>query len=157
MPAAIRTATLPDVPSMVELLIQDAGRRHAHDAALWALAADAREKIEEAVTFALTAEKQPFRQDWLVAEADGKLVGIVHSLLLPVPPIYAGERGESGLLMPETFAAQDAPPGTSEALIEAAEADLKPILGQRARTFCWHRSSAATTGTRRSGGGATNL
>ncbi len=124
MPAAIRTATFPDVPSMVELLIQDARRREAHNAALWRLAVNAREKIEEAVTFALTAGKQPSRQNWLVAEADGKLVGIVHSLLLPVPPIYAGKWGEPGLLMPETFVAQDAPPGTSEALIETAEADL---------------------------------
>jgi hypothetical protein len=76
------------------------------------------------VTFALTAEKQPFRQQWLVAESDGRLVGVIHTARLPVPPIYAGKRGDPGLLMPETFVAQDAPKGTLDALLDAAEADL---------------------------------
>lgn len=125
MPAEIRPATLPDLPSMVDLLIQDAERRQPHDPALWALSDDAREKIAEAVTFALTAEKQPFRQKWLVAESEDKLIGILHSMLLPVPPIYAGKWGEPGLLLPETFVTWDAPAGTLEALVDAAEADLR--------------------------------
>ncbi|MGL4237924.1 hypothetical protein [Tabrizicola sp.] len=125
MPAEIITAALPDVPAMVDLLMQDAERRQAHDPALWPLLDDAREKIVEAVTFALTAEKQPFRQSWLVAESDGGLVGLVHTVRVPVPPIYAGERGDPGLLMPEAFVAEDAPDGTLEALVDAGEADLR--------------------------------
>lgn len=125
MTARIRVATLTDLPLMVDLLMQDAERRQAHDPALWALVDDARRKVAEAVNFALTAESQPFRQKWLVAEADGKLVGVIHSARLPVPPIYAGKWGDPGLLMPETFVTQDAPAGTREALIDAAEVDLR--------------------------------
>lgn len=125
MPAEIRTAVPSDLSSMVDLLMLDAERRQAHNRALWALADDAREKIGEAAKFVLTAEKQPFRQKWLVAEADGKLVGIIHTVRLPVPPIYLGKWGDPGLLMPETFVTQDAPAGTLEALLDAAEADLR--------------------------------
>jgi hypothetical protein len=125
MPAEIRVATTTDVPEMIELLLQDSQNRQAHNQALWALADDADKQMEEAVRFALTAEKQPFRQRWLVAELDGKLVGIIHSALLPVPPIYAGEWGDPGLIMPECFVTDDAPLGTLAALVEAAEADLR--------------------------------
>lgn len=127
MTAKIRAATLTDLPMMVELLLQDSQNRQAHNPALWALAEDAHEKVEEAVRFALTAEKQTFRQKWLVAEADGTLVGIIHSALLPVPPIYAGEWGDPGLIMPECFVTESAPHGTLAALVEAAEADLRGV------------------------------
>jgi hypothetical protein len=125
MPAEVRAATLADLSPMVELLMQDARNRQAHDPILWALADDARQQVEEAVKFALTEQKQPFRQKWLVAETDDGIVGIIHSALLPVPPIYAGKWGEPGLLMPECFVAQNAPSGTIEALVDAAEADLR--------------------------------
>lgn len=125
MPAEIRDVTLADLPLVVELLIQDARSRQAHDPTLWALADGAQEKVEQAIKFALTAENQPFRQKWLVAEADDKIVGIIHSVLLPVPPIYAGRWGDPGLLMPECFVTPDAPFGTIKAIVEAAEADLR--------------------------------
>ena len=79
MVAEIRGATLADLPLIVELLMQDARSRQAHDPKLWALADDGRAKVEAAVSFALTAERQPFRQQWLVAEADDRLVGIIYS------------------------------------------------------------------------------
>ena len=121
----IRAAALNDLPSMVDLLMQDAERREIHNPTLWLLADDARKRIAASVTFALTADKQPFRQQWLVAESDGKLVGIIHTARLPVPPIYEGKWGDPGLLMPETFVSQDAPQGTLHALIDSAEADLR--------------------------------
>lgn len=124
MTAKIRAATLSDLPSMVTLLMEDAEGRKAHNPALWVLEDDARQKVADAVTFALTEEEQPFRQKWLVAEAGGRLVGIIHTVRLPVPPIYAGKWGDPGLLMPETFVTHDAPVGTLDALIDAAEADL---------------------------------
>ena len=125
MPPAIRLATPEDLPPMVELLLADARGRRAHDPVLWALADDAEAQIEKAVTFALTAERQPFRQFWQVAEEGGRIVGVVHSMLLPVPPIYAGADGEPGLILPDSFVAPDAPDGTVEALVEAAEATLR--------------------------------
>ena len=125
MTQAVRFATSDDIPQMVDLLIQDARRRHAADPILWALADDAPAQIEKAITFALTAEEQPFRQAWLVAALGDALVGVIHAMHLPVPPIYAGRHGPPGLILPDTFVANDAPEGTVEALVEAAEADLR--------------------------------
>lgn len=125
MTAEIRTAAPADLPSMIDLLVQDAGRRQAHDPGLWRIAGDARQKVADAVAFAIAAENQPFRQQWLVAEQGGKLVGLAHTLRLPVPPIYAGEWGDPGLLQPETFVTDDASEGTLGALIDAAEDDLR--------------------------------
>ena len=125
VPPVVRPATTEDLPRMVELLLADARARHAQDAVLWTLADDAAAQVERAVTFALTADAQPFRQFWQVAEADGRIAGVVHSMLLPVPPIYAGADGEPGLILPDSFAAPDAPVGTVEALVEAAEATLR--------------------------------
>jgi hypothetical protein len=121
----IRPATAADVPQIADLLMQDARRRHAADPILWAMADDASARIADAVTLALTSVKQPFRQSWLVAEGGGALVGVMHSMLLPVPPIYAGPFGMPGLLLPDSFLAEDAPEGMIDALVEAAEADLR--------------------------------
>ncbi len=99
----------------------DAQERHAQDSILWKMAGDAPAQIEKALTFALTAEQQPFQQIWQVAEDGGQITGVIHALLLPVPPIYAGSRDEPGLILPASLAAPDAPNGTVGALLAAAE------------------------------------
>lgn len=43
-----------------------------------------------------TVSQQPVRQIWQVADVDGHISGVVHSMLLPVPMIYAGIHGEPG-------------------------------------------------------------
>lgn len=121
MTQTIRPATPDDIPRLVELLMLDAGERHAQDAILWKLADDASLQIEKALTFALTAEQQPFQQIWRVAEDGGQVTGVIHAMMLPVPPIYAGSFGEPGLILPDSFAAPDAPRGTVEALLSSAE------------------------------------
>ncbi|MEQ6204750.1 hypothetical protein ABMC88_17040 [Sulfitobacter sp. HNIBRBA2951] len=103
----------------------DAEVRHAEDGILWKMAEDAPAQIEKALTFALTAEQQPFRQIWQVADDDGWIGGVVHSMLLPVPPIYAGSSGEPGLILPDSYTAPDAPDGTVNALLVAAEKALQ--------------------------------
>ncbi|SLN71921.1 hypothetical protein ROJ8625_03753 [Roseivivax jejudonensis] len=125
MPATIRPAITEDIPAMVELLLADARERHAADALLWDMAEDEASHVEKAVAFALTAEAQPFRQFWQVAAHGGRIVGVVHSMLLPVPPIYAGADGKPGLILPDSFAVPDAPEGTVNALVEAAQAVLR--------------------------------
>ncbi len=125
MSTTIRPATTEDIPAMVELLLADARERRAEDALLWDMADDAASQVEKAVTFALTAEAQPFRQFWQVAADRGQIVGVVHSMLLPVPPIYAGADGKPGLILPDSFAVADAPEGAVEALVEAAQAVLR--------------------------------
>ncbi|OIQ23390.1 MAG: hypothetical protein BM562_18555 [Alphaproteobacteria bacterium MedPE-SWcel] len=121
MTQTIRTATPDDMPRLVDLLMLDAQERHAEDAILWKMADDAPAQIEKALTFALTADRQPFRQFWHVADDGGQITGVIHAMMLPVPPIYAGPFGEPGLILPDSFVAADAPSGTLEGLLGAAE------------------------------------
>ncbi|WP_071797442.1 hypothetical protein [Natronohydrobacter thiooxidans] len=125
MSHTVRTATTADIPRLVDLLLLDAEERHAIDPILWRMAADAPAQIEKALTFALTAEQQPFRQIWQVSEHEGAITGVIHSMLLPVPPIYAGRQGEPGLLLPDSAVAPGAPEGTIDVLVAAAERALK--------------------------------
>ncbi len=121
MTQTIRPAIPDDMPRLVELLMLDAQERHAEDAILWKMADDAPTQIEKALTFALTADGQPFQQFWHVADDGGQITGVIHAMLLPVPPIYAGSLGEPGLILPDSFVAADAPSGTLEGLLAAAE------------------------------------
>ena len=121
MPQTIRPAKPDDIPRLVELLMLDAQERHAEDAILWKLADDAPAQIEKALTYALTAEGQPFQQFWYVADDGSEITGVIHAMLLPVPPIYAGPLGEPGLILPDSFVAADAPSGTLKSLLAAAE------------------------------------
>ena len=115
----------------------DAGERHAQDAILWKMANDAPAQIEKALTFALTAVQQPFQQIWQVAEDDGQVTGLLHAMMLPVPPIYAGSFGEPGLILPDSFVAPDAPRGTVEALLYAAENALQEAGAQiKLASYC---------------------
>ena len=124
MSHAVRTATTGDIPSLVDLLLMDAEERHAVDPILWKRAADAPAQIEKALTFALTSEQQPFRQIWQVSEHDGAINGVIHSMLLPVPPIYAGTQGDPGLILPDSAVVPGAPESTIDALVAAAERAL---------------------------------
>lgn len=130
MTQTIRPATPDDIPRLVDLLVLDAEARHSVDPILWKMADDAPAQIGKALTFALTAEQQPFRQFWQVADAGGQVTGVIHSMLLPVPPIYAGMLGEPGLILPDSFAAPDAPDGTVQALLAAAEDTLHDARAQ---------------------------
>lgn len=124
MTQTIRPATPDDTPRLVELLMLDAQERHAEDAILWKMADDAPAQIEKALTVALTADQQPFHQIWQVAEDGGQITGVIHAMMLPVPPIYAGSSGEPGLILPDSLTAPDAPSGTVEGLLVAAEEAL---------------------------------
>lgn len=125
MTQAIRLAEPNDIPRLVELLLLDAAERQAADPILWKLADDAPKQIAKALTFALTAEQQPFQQFWHVSEEANRVTGVIHSMLLPVPPIYAGSMGEPGLILADSYVASNAPSGTANALMEAGEAALK--------------------------------
>ncbi|MDK3016687.1 hypothetical protein [Pseudodonghicola flavimaris] len=125
MSHTVRNATTGDIPRLVDLLLLDAEDRHAADPTLWKMAEDAPAQIEKALTFALTAEQQSFRQIWQVSEHDGAITGVIHSMRLPVPPIYAGQQGDPGLILPDSAVAPGAPEGTVEALVAAAEAALR--------------------------------
>lgn len=130
MPRAVRPARVDDIPRLVELLLMDAAERQAEDAILWKIAEDASARIEQALTSALTEDQPPSRQFWLVTEDGGKITGVIHAMMLPVPPIYSGAYGEPGLILADSFAAPDAPEGTVDALVEAAETALKAAGAQ---------------------------
>lgn len=124
MTVTIRPARPTDLAPLVTLMLADAQDRHSADPGLWRMAAEAWNKTHSSIKTAMEAEKPPFRQQWLVAESDGKVVGVTHSILLPVPPIYAGVSGPPGLIMEDCAVAPDAPTDTRPALLKAAEADL---------------------------------
>jgi len=93
-------------------------------------------------------ENPPFRQQWLLAESDKGIVGISHTILLPVPPIYAGELGAPGLIMEDCCVSEDAPAGTVKSLLEAAESDLikagaKILLGSSIAGGAWEAEYGA--------------
>jgi len=125
MSQTIRPATPDDMQRLIELLMLDAQERHVEGAILWKMADDAPTQIEKALRFALTADQQPFQQFWHVADDGGKITGVIHAMMLPVPPIYAGSFGEPGLILPDSFVAADAPNGTLESLLAAAEDALQ--------------------------------
>lgn len=120
----IRPVANADLDRVRDLLLLDAGKRQKSDPGLWKPKRDARGAVAEAITDALRIETPPFRQRWLAAEAGERIVGLAHTIRLPVPPIYAGEFGAPGLIMDDGALAEDAPPGTAEILLDAAEADL---------------------------------
>ena len=124
MPVSTRTADTSDLGAIVDLLILDAEQRHATDQTLWKLDTNAREKAGSTIKEAMENENPRFRQQWLLAETQGRIVGVAHTILLPVPPIYAGELGEPGLIMEDCYVTEEAPDGTAETLLKAAEADL---------------------------------
>ncbi|TMI98277.1 MAG: GNAT family N-acetyltransferase [Alphaproteobacteria bacterium] len=126
-PASIRPATLRDLPETVALLTQAAQRRSLLDPQLWRVAADASARVERAVGAALSGTTSPARDLWLVAENAGRIVGVSHAMIVPVPPIYDAAAGVPGLLFDDCFTSPDAPSGTAEALLVATEAALSAM------------------------------
>ena len=127
MSLAIREAQVSDLDEMTGLLIEDGRQRETSDRTLWKMAVNADKRVRDTLRAAMENEEPPFRQRWLLAEANGKKAGIAHTILLPVPPIYAGEFGPPGLIMEDCFVADDPPSDPSDvaqALLFAAEADL---------------------------------
>ncbi|TDT77906.1 hypothetical protein BDE40_1207 [Litoreibacter halocynthiae] len=144
MPVKIRPAELADIDAMGELLVQDGKQRQATDPILWTLAPVALEKVTSTIKAAMENTSPPFRQQWLLAEDGDTVVGLTHTILLPVPPIYAGEFGPPGLIMEDCFVTDGAPADTAKALLEAAEADLVEagaiiLLGSSASGGAWER------------------
>jgi GNAT superfamily N-acetyltransferase len=124
MTATVRSATISDLPQMVDLLIADAEHRCTTSPGLWPIAEDAREKLDQTVRKSLEGASAARQEQWLVAEAAGRLVGLTHSMKVPVPPIYAADAGPPGLLLDDCFTTEDAPSGTADALLAATEAAL---------------------------------
>ncbi|MEL6619803.1 MAG: hypothetical protein AAFP16_13065 [Pseudomonadota bacterium] len=124
MSVTIRAAVPPDIGAMVPLLVADAHARERSDPVLWPVAEGADDRASAALTAALNDEHPPFRQQWLVAEDGGAVVGVAHTILLPVPPIYAGAFGPPGLIMEDCTVSPEAPEGTMRTLLWAAERDL---------------------------------
>ena len=147
MSLAIREANISDLDEMTPLLVKDGEQRASANQTLWRMEARAADKVHSTVKAAMENAKPPFRQQWLVAQGAGKTVGVAHTILLPVPPIYAGELGRPGLIMEDCFVSDEAPTGTAQALVQAAEADLikagaKILLASSAAGGMWETAYA---------------
>lgn len=148
MTLSVRPAGPEDLDVMVDLLVADGAARQALDPVLWKMAPNAAGKVRNTLRAAMENAAPSFRQQWLLAEQDGVVVGLSHSILLPVPPIYAGEFGPPGLLMEDCCLAGNAPENTVDVLLEAAEADLRAagaevLLGSSAAGGVWGRALEA--------------
>lgn len=144
----IRPAETGDLDQIAALMVADAQVREGLRPGLWRLAPDALQKTRSTISKAMEAEAPPFRQQWLVGEDAGALVAVTHAILLPVPPIYAGEFGPPGLIMEDCHVAGTAPAGTHEAMLAAAEADLREagaevLLGSSVEGGAWESVFAA--------------
>jgi hypothetical protein len=125
MPPVIRPPSTDDIAGIVALLMQDARQRSELDPKLWRFDERVPARIEDAFIAHFGAADRP-RDLYLVAEQNRQLVGITHSMLVPVPPIY--DPGVTpGLLLDDCFISRDAPPGTAEVLLAATEAALQAI------------------------------
>src|SRR5215470_4264684 len=136
MVPSIRLATLRDLPGIVVLLLQDAEARRALDPTLWRIARDASTRIERAARAALNGSQTSARELWFVAKQVGRIVGVTHAVLVPVPPIYDGSTGPPGLLLDDCFISADAPSGTAEALRTATEDALVSAGAPRLIASC---------------------
>lgn len=130
MSVHIRPAELSDLDRLVNLLLTDALARYETDPVLWAMDKNPCQKIISTIKNAMEADAPAFRQMWLVAETKGYLVGVAHSILLPVPPIYAGVFGPPGFIMEDCFVPPHAPVETARLLLDAAESDLRAAGAQ---------------------------
>lgn len=124
MAPLIRRATAQDIPGMAGLLVMDAERRRLLDPALWTLAANSSALIESALDRGLAGSNTSTQELWLLAETSGRLVGITHAMIVPVPPVY-GVAASPGLFLDDCCTAPDAPPDTAEALLVATEVALR--------------------------------
>ncbi|MCF6444854.1 hypothetical protein [Nereida sp. MMG025] len=120
----IRSAEIADIPALAALMVADAQRRAASGDVLWAVRADAADAVAAELTRAMMQEGGPIRHAWMVAHHNDVILGVVHSILLPVPPIYAGRFGPPGLVMQDSTVADGCDDTLQHALFAAAEADL---------------------------------
>lgn len=121
----IRPATLADLDTLVQLAAADAHARADREGGLWQLKPAPEQAVRDAWTGPLSSDGGALRHRWFLAEVEGRAVGMVHTILLPVPPIYAGRFGPPGLIMEDSMVLKDAPDETHGRLIATAEADLR--------------------------------
>lgn len=136
MASSIRPALQRDVPAIVAMLSLDAQERRSLDPLFWRVAADVSTRIEDAVTTALNGSRAAARELWLVAERAGRIVGVAHAMLVPVPPIYDSSAGSPGLLLDDCFVSAEAPSGMPKALLLATEAALRSAGALRLVASC---------------------
>lgn len=136
MPPSIRPATPQDLQAIVALLTQDAQKRGSLDPLLWRIAPNAPTRIERAVGAAFEGPKASGRELWHVAEHAGRVVGVTHAMLVPVPPIYDSAAGAPGLLFDDSFISAEAPSDTADALLAATEAALRTAGALRLVASC---------------------
>jgi hypothetical protein len=124
MSVSIRSAASSDLPGIVELLVQDALERSSLDPFLWRSAPDAAARVERAVGPILEGASASPREQWLVAERSGRIVGVMHMMVLRPPPIL-DPPGDAGLLLDDCYISVDEPPDTADGLLRAGETGLR--------------------------------
>lgn len=118
MPTIVRPATLDDLAAISALLLQDAAERAASDGDLWPLATDAVRRIAQSFSNEVLGDGSA---RWLIAEADGAVVGVARFGVIPCPPIYHLAGKLAFVLFDDTYVRGSAPDDVLASLIAAAE------------------------------------
>jgi len=126
MAPSIRPPLPSDIPAMVDLLLRDGAQRSTWDPTLWAVATDAPTRLAASLSVSFASPETSARELWLLAETAGRIVGLTHSMIVPVPPIY-GIAAPPGLFLDDCFVLDVAPAGTAEALLLATQAALRDV------------------------------
>lgn len=117
-------ATFDDIPALLPLLIEAAQARARADPNLWQLTPDAAAQTHRALVQALTPAPNALRQRWLLLGDANTPIGALHTLVVPVPPIYAAPFGAPGLIMEDSALSPAATDAHADALITAAQDDM---------------------------------
>jgi hypothetical protein len=123
MSATFRRATPADSPAIAALLLGDAVRRERANANLWALPQDASARIAASLATIAEPVTGPVRHHWLVAEAGGAAIAVVHAANLPAPPIFDLHGGTAGLISDDSHWPADQ--ATAKAMMLAVEQALR--------------------------------
>jgi hypothetical protein len=119
MPVQIRVAQPSDIPAIIALQMADAQHRARLNPRLWAIIPDAPARMTAALATIADPITGPVRHHWIVAEQGGALLGVIHGINLPAPPIYNPRGGTAGVLLDDSHVPAEAEIAT--ALRTAAE------------------------------------
>ena len=90
----------------------------------WALGPDARAKIAESLQTISNPMMGSIRHHWMIVEQGGAVLGVMHGINLPTPPIYEARGGEyAGVMLDDSHVPSD--PQVADALLRATERLLR--------------------------------
>ena len=124
MSCEIRTAEPRDIPAIIAFQLHDANIRKDLSPRFWAMASDASEKMIASLSTISDPLADSIRHHWIVAERAGSVIGVMHGMNIPTPPVYEARGGEyAGVIADDSHVPPD--PEVAAALLKAIERALR--------------------------------